>query len=168
MAKAPLTPPEDFDPGIDPLALDKEWLGQANLFFHWSTKKAAAARRVEEAKQEFDVAKAEITRQIRSEPLEFGIDKVTESSVEAAVIIQREYQMAQKVIMDARYDADIVAAAVAALDHRRRALENLVELHGMQYFSGPVARSDKSKAAMDETEKRSIRQKGQRPREAAE
>jgi hypothetical protein len=50
---------------------------------------------------------------------------------------------------------------VAALDHRKKALENLVYLHGQSYFSAPTAPRG-MKDRMDEVEKASVRGKARR------
>jgi hypothetical protein len=36
-----------------------------------------------------------------------------------------------------KYEAEVLQGAVNAVDHRKDALENLVRLHGLQYFAGP-------------------------------
>jgi hypothetical protein len=54
-----------------------------------------------------------------------------------------------------------VEAVVTALDHRKKALENLVYLHGQSYFSAPTAPRG-MKDRMDEVEKASVRGKARR------
>jgi hypothetical protein len=129
--------PIDFDPTIDELRLDMEWLRQPKLYYTWAARYADAKRDVGESKQELEVVKAELTRAIRADPVSFGLDKVTETTVPACVLEQLEFQDAQRKLLDVQHTADVLAAVVNTLEHRRRALENLVDLHGQNYFSTP-------------------------------
>ena len=54
-----------------------------------------------------------------------------------AIILAEEYQYAQKLVFIAKHRVDVLSGAVTALDHRKKALENLVDLHGRNYFSTP-------------------------------
>lgn len=130
----------DFDASIDVLKLDEEWLGHAKLFFHWSERAALARMRVKETKSEFEVVKAEVELAIREDPAKFDLGKITDAAVKAAIPVQPEYKEAYKAMLEAEYKADLIMAAVATLTERRRALENLVELHLNNYFAEPRAK----------------------------
>ncbi len=146
---------------IDPLALDKEWLGQPALYFEYAEKLADARRKSDEAKSNLDLVYSELSAKIRSTPDRFGVDKVTESAVSDKIKETGEYRGAQKVLNDAKYKVDIMQAAVTALDHRKRALTMLVELHGQNYFSDPKITSTKQFREVASTqEKKTIRSVG--------
>lgn len=132
--------PETFDASIDKDRLDDEWLHQPRLMHHWSTQLANARAEEVKAKDRLALRRAEIEFMIRQEPDEYlGNVKATEASVTAAVTTHPAVQKALKDYNEARRDADLHQAAVTALEHRKRALENLVKLWGGDYFSAPIA-----------------------------
>jgi hypothetical protein len=138
-----------FNLSIDELALDKEWLGQPNLYLNYATKLADSKRRLDEAKNHLEVVTAELDRSIRLNPVEFGIPKITEGAVSSMISIQSVYQAAQKEVIEAKHEVAIHDAAVTAIEHRKKALENLVTLHLAGYYSEPKARQgDKQQMEM--------------------
>jgi DNA repair ATPase RecN len=146
---------------IDPNALDREWIAQPALYHEYATKLADAKRAAEQAKTAVDVVWATVETAVRETPAKYGIEKVTEAAVKAAVSTHRKYAAAIQAAIDAKHAVDILQAAVNTLDHRKRALENLVDLRLADYFSEPrnKPRGDKEKAAtrragrpMDSTE----------------
>jgi hypothetical protein len=149
--------PPAFDPTIDELQLDTEWLKQPRLYYDWAIYYADAKRDLATQKQKLDVVKAELAREIRSDPVRYNLDKVTETTVPACVLEQLEYKDANRDYINAQHRADVLGAAVAALEHRRRALENLVDLHGQNYFSQPRAHSDGGREALATMERQNRR-----------
>lgn len=144
---------------IDHDSLDEEWLSQPELFHKYSTKEAWYERRLDEAKAELDVTKAELDKNIRSKPDVYGVKKVTDKAVEAAMVLRDNYQDALEAVTLAKYNYNIARAARIALDQRKVALENLVKLHGQNYFSNPKASDEVSREVVDDIERRSRRKK---------
>jgi hypothetical protein len=101
--------------------------------------KNAAFRRMklDDAKQALEVVKAEVDKKIRKNPEKFGIEKITENVIAATILINEEYQEAYAEYLTAKYESDMASGAVQAFEQRKSALENLVKLHGQQYFAGP-------------------------------
>jgi len=126
-----------FDPTIDIDNLAEEWLKQPNLYFEWAANLADARRKVDEAKSELDVTKAEMLLEIGKDPAAYDVGKPTVDNCAAAVFLTKEYKVAQAAYLNAKHHADIVGAAVDALGHRKKALENLVDLHSQNYFATP-------------------------------
>lgn len=153
---------------IDQHALDKEWLSQPKKVFKYAQDLAHARKTLDEAKTELDLAEAELDKTIRNDPGEFGIEKLTEKTVQAAIKEQKEYQAAQKELLEAKHAVDILAAAVNALEHRKRALESLVTLHGQQYFSSPSVKASSGEDMTASFSKAKARTKHQRPRRKSE
>lgn len=122
---------------IDETALDVEWLEQASLMLKYTKYMAQCAMSVDQAKEKLDVVKAELDFKIRSDPEKYEIVKITEAVVSNTTLLSQEYKDANAELLQARYDYDIAKAAVSAMHARKDALENLVKLHGMQYFAGP-------------------------------
>jgi hypothetical protein len=122
---------------IDEDALDIEWLDQASLFMKYAKIAAEARRNLDEAKQALDIIKAEIDKDIREKPSEYGLEKVTDKAIDAIILNEKEYQVVWNKFLDMKYEADMASNAVVAMNQRKEALENLVKLHGQSYFAGP-------------------------------
>lgn len=133
------------DMQIDPSALDIEWLGQPSLTMKYAEYAANTKREEALAKERLDVVRAQLDNEIRSNPERFGLTKATEASIQSAILLQNEYQEASREYIDARYEADLAKYAAGAISDRKEALENLVRLHGMQYFAGPTIPRDLNK-----------------------
>jgi len=156
-----MTKDASLDLQIDENQLDTEWLNQPQLYYRYAAKAADARRDFDAAKDELEVTKAEVDQSIRSDPAKFGLTKLTEATVASAVIIQEEYQKAQENVRQARHRHDVYQAAVSALDHRRKALENLVTLFMANYFSKPRVPKG-AEEDVDKMEKGSVRRRGRR------
>ena len=122
---------------IDDSALDVEWLEQATLMMRYCQYAAKMRQRLDNAKEALDLVRAEVDKEVRTNPEKYGIEKVTEAVVQNTILMQPEYRTASETLIQARYEADIAQNAVRAVDQRKDALENLVRLHGQQYFAGP-------------------------------
>jgi len=149
---------------IDEYRLDEEWIKQPKLYFQTGDELAEARRELDEVKTALDITKAEIDREIRQHPENFGIAKITEKVVESTIVLDKRYQKGVKAVLDAKHLVDVLDTAVRSLDHRKTALVKLVDLRLAEYFSKPTA-STKSKERMDEVEKESVRRRGVRKRE---
>lgn len=141
---------------IDKESLDEEWLNQPRLYKEYSDLLAEANRDMDDAKNELEITRAELEQAIRLKPNKFALAKVTDNSVKACILAQDEYQTQQRVYLDAKHRADILKGAVAALDHRKRALENLVYLHGQGYYATPRA-SEEDAEEMSRAKKKKAR-----------
>ena len=125
--------------------LDIEWLEQPELMMRYSRHQARCALELDKAKERLEVVKAELDKKIRQHPEKFDVAKITETVVSNTIITQAEYTAAQGEMLDAKFEFDIARAAVSAINGRKDALENLVRLHGMQYFAGPNMPRDLNK-----------------------
>lgn len=125
------------DMRIDENILEVEWLEQPTLMFKYSKFASDAKKKLDRCKDSLDLIKANLDTQIRSDPEEFGVTKLTEAVVTNTVLKQAEYQEGQEDLIDAKYNYDLAMGAVYAINARKDALENLVKLYGMQYFAGP-------------------------------
>ena len=120
--------------------LDEEWLGQPKAFYRYALRLADAKADLERAKADRDVTAAEVDQEIRANPAAFGLgDKQTEAAIKNAGAVEVRIIKANKAIIKAKHEVDILQAAVDAMDHRKKALENLVHLFGMNYFAEPKA-----------------------------
>ncbi len=132
------------DVSIDETALDVEWLQQSNLMYKYARHQAETKKAMDEAKERLDFIKAKLEMDIRANPESYGLSKVTESAIASTILLQPEYQEVSKKYIEAKYENEVAAAAVRAIDQKRTALENLVKLLSVSYFAGPSAPRDLS------------------------
>jgi hypothetical protein len=153
-----------IDLKIDQSRLDEEWVNQPIKHREYTEDAADARREHDEFKAELEVVKAELSRAVRSSPGEYGVEKITDKAVEAAVTVQKEHKKALQNLIDAKHRMDVMSGLVDASDQRKSALGKLVDLFLADYFSRPRA-SGTSKEKMDEIEKKAVRRKGRRERD---
>lgn len=122
---------------IDNSALDVEWLEQPRLVASYSKLFADTKKEMDIVKDRVDFIKAKIDKSIRLNPEKYGISKVSENAIQNIIFLQEEYQEASNDLIEARYQNDLAKGMLQAIIDRKEALENLVRLHGMQYFAGP-------------------------------
>lgn len=122
---------------IDENNLDKECINLPTDYLKYAHRSVDKKRDVDEAKSKLSVVEADIGKKVRDNPGVYGLEKVTESAINTTVIRTKEYKAAEQELRDAQYQADLAQAVVWALEHKKRTLTLLVELHGMGYFSKP-------------------------------
>lgn len=130
--------------------LDEDWLSQPDTVYEYCTRLADAKKLLNEAKSDLEVVEAETDRDVRLHPSRFGIDKLSENRVKNAVILTPQYKKANKEVIHRQHEVDVLQAAVTALEHKKRALENLVHLHSMSYFSKPRTNEDSYESMREE------------------
>jgi len=162
----------DIDPDflkIDELRLDKECLRQPELYFQFAEELADAKRDLDEAQTDLKVIEAELALDIRKDPESYKLDKVTEASVAAAIPLQKEYKDQQVIVRKKRHRVDVLTGAIVALEHKKRSLTLLVNLHGQNYFADPIKGSDeRGRAKVAEDGKKAVRSVGRLKRERDE
>jgi hypothetical protein len=72
--------------------------------------------------------KAEVDAEIRGNPLDFGLAKVTDTAVEAKVILHPRVKAAEMAKIEAALAVNSTRAIVTALDAKRSACKYLTEL----------------------------------------
>ncbi len=122
---------------IDETALDIEWLDQPTLMFKYGKLLAYARMEADLSKENLNLVKAELDKDIRTNPEMYAIDKITEAAIQNTILTQSKYKKAYQRYIDASFEVNILQSAVSAVDQRKTALENMVRLHGQQYFAGP-------------------------------
>jgi len=145
---------------IDPNTLDKEWVNQPKLYGLHAIQLADARKEFEEAKANLEIVEAELDKKIRIAPEKYGLEKLTESAIKTCVVAHSKRKEANGVVIETRHAMDVLAALVAALDHRKRALEKLVDLRLADYFSEPKNKTRNGKSVDDMIEE-SVSRKGQ-------
>lgn len=140
---------------------------QPELMYRYSRRLGDAKKDLEEAKGELKVTEAEVKKDIRTNPERYGLKRATDKAVEDEVFLHHAYQDAVTNYNRAKHRVDVLYAAVSALEHRKSALEQMVKLHGQQYFATPRLPDTMSEEARDEydaAEKKRLRNKGRKGR----
>lgn len=142
--------------GIDEMKLDRECVRLPTDYLRFAHMSADAKRDLNTAENRLKAVEADVAQQVRETPARFGLEKVTEAGITAAVRSSKEYVEAMVELGEARHAADIAQAAVWALEFKKRSVTLLVELHGMSYYSNPKI-SEQGRKAVDEQAKRATR-----------
>jgi len=135
----------DFD--IDENDLAAEWLAQPRLFKKYADALADARLTVDKAEVKLKVIRADFDFDIRANPAEFNLTKATETVVENTIVRQPKFKAASKALVEAKHAMRVLDGAVQTMEHRKRALEKLVDLHAQHYWAAPRAAKEGLTAA---------------------
>lgn len=131
---------------IDETALDVEWLKQSEKFMRVSRLSAKVDAEVRRLEEKMKVLRSELILEVNGNPKLLGKGlKPTGQTMEAYFRTHKKHKEIKEQLNEAQYRADVLRSAVFAFQNRKTALENLVTLHGQQYFSTPNVPHDLSK-----------------------
>jgi hypothetical protein len=134
---------------LDKDQLDSEWLSQSRLVYAAGVEVAKRRESWERAKTARDVAKddlketaARLLIKIRSDFASYGLDKATDSTIDAAILVQDEYKEANRKFYEAEEKVikknkafGLAEIELKALDpNRLKQLENLTQLDNRSYW----------------------------------
>ncbi len=138
---------------IDLAYLERDWLEQAKTVFAEGMKLAEARQALNEAKSALEIVEAEQDMDVRLHPSKHGLDvlekKPTETMVKNAVRLTKAYQTADEEVIRRQHDVDCCNASVTALEHKKRAMESLVQLQAMMYHADPKATGSDLRATQE-------------------
>lgn len=144
----------DRDSSIDESALDVEWLDQASLTMRYGRYEADCRKDLDHAKAKLEIVEAELDQDIRTNPEKYGLEKITETAISKVITNSPEQAKAQEKVREAAYELNMAQAAMKAIYAKKDALENLVRLHGQQYFAGPSIPRNLSKEWEDRAQQK--------------
>jgi len=132
---------------IDADALDVEWVRQPEIARRYIKHAAWSRRRERKAEEQMKIIRSELVRKANDDPKGCtGKDKPTTLDIEAFYRTHPDHILAKQNWIDAAYEADYADMARQEISWgRKAALENLVVLHGANYFAGPSAPRNLSK-----------------------
>lgn len=128
---------------IDILSLDEEWLKQPLLVHEYSQRWVAADAEMEQLKDELKLKRSEIYLRLREE---HEGSRVTEANLNSLVDSNSQIIEINNKIHAKREELGVFRAARDAVQAKGAALENLVKLHGQQYFSTPNVKEAQKRA----------------------
>lgn len=151
------------DLAIDPDYLDAEFMNHPTVFMKYAAASARASKKAKMAEERLKTLRSQLIKDANENPdgtLGKGI-KANAQIVEAFYRCDEDYKKAKKAMIEAQFEADLLNNAVFAFQARKSALENLVRLHGQEYFSTPQEPRDLPEAAerLAEIKKKSARSK---------
>lgn len=122
---------------LDKHNLDEEWTNQPALYWKSAENLAHARAAYERAKTETKVVEAELDKEIRTNPAAHGLEKITEPAIKNTINLNPKYRKAVDDEILKMHIKDLYEAEIYTLDNRKKALENLVQLHLANYYSSP-------------------------------
>lgn len=129
---------------IDETALDLEWLSQAELAIKYGRYWATCKDRVTRAEENIKLIRSELIAEANDNPVECcNKEKPNAADIEAYYRRDKRHIKAKDEWLEASKELSIAEVVKNEISFTRKAaLENLVILHGQQYFAGPsVARN---------------------------
>lgn len=118
------------------LDLDGKWVNQPNLVYQYSKIAAEAARELSRQEKAVKGIEADLAVKMRTKPARYGIEKVTEAAITAAVKTHDKYKEALDLLVDLEYKVALTRGICFALNDRRYALQSLTTLHTNNYAAG--------------------------------
>lgn len=142
------------DVTIDINNLDAELLRQASLFQYWGRQEAQALYEKDQVEEALSKCKARVELDIRKDPEKYGyINKLTEGAISCLLVGQQEVIDAIEVSLKSKYKAKILNVAVKSFEHKKKALEKLVELYINGYWATPKVDPEAQRAFDDQAQK---------------
>jgi hypothetical protein len=117
-------------------ALDEEWIKQPYLYMSYAEAAAHAIQKAKEIKEKVNIIKAEADNRIRKDYEEKAL-KITETRINTYIPLDEEVQKINSELRKAELEVDLLNAGCKAMDHKKKALERLVDLNLSGYFSAP-------------------------------
>jgi len=141
---------------IDGEALDLEWLNQPELEMSYIEQVSELRKDMMDAQEQVKIIRSELIREAHENPEETcNTKKATGPQVEAYYRTHKDYKEAKEEAIETQ-DAYEVAKDMKDMVHftRSKALENMVILHGQQYFAGPSIPRDLNRGDIEKTLKK--------------
>lgn len=151
---------------IDMNALDRHWIAHPKKYHRAARKLADAKLELASAKSVLEIVEAELFLDIKQNPEKYALAKVpSDGMAKVVVLVQKRYKKATRRVNQKKHEVDVLEADVNGYEHMKRALENLVTLHGQDYFSRPrVPRhaDDQTKEVYNNLRKKKLRTMGRK------
>ncbi len=140
------------DSNVDESMLDIEWLEQPKIAMKYGKNWARKKRIVAQLEEQVKLKRSELINKALKFPDKYlgkGI-KPNLQPVEAFYRTHPDYIALKEELIEAQYELDIAEIAKSEMGYTRKTeLENLVKLHGQNYFAGPSLVENISKRRRD-------------------
>lgn len=140
--------------------LHKEWQRQPSMVRWYGEQIAEARMELSHAKSNKDVDEAELKMRIRKNPAKFELDKVTEGAINEVVVVRMAAKQSSKDVIHAQHKLDMLKAAMDALEHKKKALEDEVFLWSREYFAEPQISKGMNREDLNDMQRKHTFSKG--------
>lgn len=148
---------------VDKYNLDEEWENQPNNFMDACEWYADSVMERDKCKEQLELLRAQVGKDIQDNPSEFGIDKdpgkVTVDALNKAINLDKKVRSKQEELHEKNRQVNIMSGAKEALAHKKKAIESLTELTIWGYFAEPKVNKktrDKSLEKASETNQEAL------------
>jgi hypothetical protein len=141
---------------LDPHNLDLEWVRQPRKVMRYALRLANAERKYAEARANYDVVCADVSLDARRNPMKYKLLKPTDEAVKSVIPLDKRCQEALREVILSKHLVDRYKGVMQALEHLKKALENMVVLHGRDYFAAPRAKDADAGRTVDELNQRRV------------
>ena len=144
----------NYDPGLHPddyhrvdkLRLPEEWDRQPQLYRFHADLQTEAEYEHDKAKTHLELTEAEVELEVRGDPASFGLDKATEGSIKAAVIVDKRVIEAKRRLNEAKHTLAVHKAACRTIEQRKAALEHQTTLTLNEFYAHPRVKGEDLRA----------------------
>lgn len=120
---------------VDEFSLVNECKNQPFFYKDVGKLHVVAKTVMKKAKSFLKIKYADISLDVRKNPKKYGLDKVTESSLDATVITQKECKEAEEEMFQAEEDAEYLGVLLESATQRKSMIRDLVALYCKNYYA---------------------------------
>lgn len=143
---------------IDPHQAEAQWVEHPKRFYQLSVLQVKADKRVRDSEANLELVKAELARKVRRRPQKYGLPRGSEAAINSLIITFPEYQEAKADCNNAQYEADMAKAAVQAMWHRKKGIEQVCEFELGNLGCQPrQPRNYEARNKLEQAEKEAVR-----------
>ena len=134
------------DLAIDPFRLDEQWAELPTLFHAYSERSDEADSLVRSCKLRIERITAELDSDIRLNFKDYGFTaKPTENAIKANIASNKEVLKANEEMLKHEKEKKLCQSVARALEIKKDAMKNLVQLYTSEYYSAPASSEDGKK-----------------------
>jgi len=123
---------------IDKFKLDEEWERQPDLVDDAGNYVTAARKERDIAKSRLELVKADLYQKITKDPAEYGLSKTTEKAIDSTIILQADYMVATKAVIETNYLLGLLESYLNSLGDKRKSMEALMKFYEFSYYAKPT------------------------------
>lgn len=146
------------DVSLDEDSLDVEWLEQAGLALKYGRHVADLRLEAKQLDERKKVVRSELIKEANAQPEACtGKVKPNAADIEAYYYRHPRYQETVNELLEKQHELELAEVAKNEIAFTRKAaLENLVRLHGQQYFAGPSVPRDLSQERQKRAKQKNV------------
>ena len=141
------------DKKVDIHNLHLEDQKQPSLVEKWGTRWAEARDKERRGKRNLEIVYAEIEKEVRSNPEDYNIEKITENAVRSAVVISKKYNDIYNEHLDSCKEVDLMGVARDTIADKRASIDGEIKLFLNSYYARNTQDSDLKEAKSKDIKK---------------